>query len=95
MKLSLCIATHNEEKNIQAALDSVKQLANEIIVIDNESNDKTVKIAKKYTKKIFEHKNTPLTLNKPKNFGFSKAKSGWILSLDSDERVSPELAKRN
>lgn len=91
--LSVVLSVHNEEANILEALESVKNLADEIIVVDNESTDKTVQIAKKYTKNVYEHKNTPETLNKPKNFGFSKTTGDWILSLDADERVSPELAK--
>lgn len=91
--LSVVFSVHNEEKTIEGALQSIKVLAGEIIVVDNESTDKTVQIAKKYTKNIYEHKNTPETLNKPKNFGFSKAKGDWILSLDADERISPELAE--
>ena len=91
--LSVVLSVHNEETNIREALESVKNLANEIIIVDNESTDKTVQIAKKYTKNILDHKNTPNSLNTPKNYGFSKAQSDWILSLDADERVSPELAK--
>lgn len=91
--LSVVFSVHNEEKLFEEALKSVKGLADEIIVVDNESTDKTVQIAKKYTKNIYEHKNTPNSLNTTKNYGFSKAKSDWILSLDADERVSPELAK--
>jgi len=91
--LSVVLSVHNEESVIEPALESAKPIADEIIVVDNESTDKTVQIAKKYTKNIHEHKNTPELLNKPKNFGFSKAAGDWILSLDADERVSPELAK--
>ena len=91
--LSVVLSVHNEETNIREALESVKNLANEIIIVDNESTDKTVQIAKKYTKNILDHKNTPNSLNTPKNYGFSKATGDWILSLDADERVSPELAK--
>src|SRR3989338_8639710 len=91
--LSIVLSVHNEEKLLEDALKSVKDLADEIIVVDNESTDRTVEIAKKYTDKIFSHKNSPLTLNKPKNFGFSKATGEWILSLEADERVSLELAK--
>lgn len=89
--LSIVLSVHNEEKLLEDALKSVKILADEIIVVDNESTDKTEQIARKYTDKIFHHSNTPKTLNKPKNFGFSKATGDWILSLDADERVSPEL----
>lgn len=91
--LSVVFSVHNEEKLFEEALKSVKNLADEIIVVDNESTDKTVQIAKKYTKNIYEHKNTPNSLNLTKNYGFSKAKGDWILSLDADERVSPDLAK--
>lgn len=90
--LSVVFSVHNEKKLIEDALKSVKNLADEIIVVDNESTDNTVKICKKYTKNIFEHKNNPLILNESKNYGFSKASGNWILSLDADERVSPELA---
>lgn len=90
--LSVVLSVHNEEKLLEEALQSVRQLADEIIVVNNESTDKTAQISKKYTKNIFVHKNTPNSLNLPKNFGFSKANSDWILSLDADERVSAELA---
>lgn len=88
-KLSVVITAFNEEKNIGDCLESVKW-ADEIIVVDNSSQDKTREIAKKYTKKIHLRPNYPM-LNINKNFGFEKAVGDWILSLDSDERVEPEL----
>ena len=91
--LSVVMSVHNEETVLDDALKSVKEIADEIIIVNNESTDNSVKIAKKYTKNILEHKNNPLILNQAKNYGFSKAKSDWILSLDPDERVSPELAE--
>lgn len=90
--LSVVLSVHNEEANIGEALESVKNLAGEIIVVDNESTDNTAKISKKYTKNIFVHKNTPNSLNAPKNYGFSRTTGDWILSLDADERISPKLA---
>lgn len=90
-KLSVVISSYNEEKKIEECLDSVKW-ADEIIVIENSSTDNTAKIARKYTKKVFERSNDPM-LNVNKNFGFSKANNEWILSLDADERVAPELKK--
>lgn len=90
--LSVVFSVYNEEKHLEEALKSVRGLADEIIIVDNESTDRTAQISKKYTKSVYEHKNTPNSLNTTKNYGFSKAKSGWILSLDADERVSPELA---
>lgn len=92
IKLTIVISAFNEEKKIAGCLESVKDLADEIIFVDNSSTDKTVEIAKKYTSKIFTRPNN-LMLNVNKNFGFSKASGEWILSLDADESVTPELQK--
>lgn len=91
VKLSVCISAYNEERKIKDCLESIKW-ADEIIFVDNSSSDKTIEIAKEYTSKIFVRKNN-LMLNINKNFGFTKATSDWILCLDADERVNPELAK--
>ena len=90
--LSVVISAFNEEERIKDCLESVKNLASEIIFVDNSSYDRTLGIAKKYTDKIFIRKNN-LMLNVNKNYGFSKATRDWVLSLDADERVTPELAK--
>ena len=87
--LSVVISAFNEEAKIRECLESVS-FADEIIFVDNESTDKTVEIAKKYTSKIFSCPNNPM-LNVNKNFGFSKATLEWILCLDADERVTPEF----
>lgn len=88
-KISVVISVFNEEKKLKDCLESVKW-ADEIIVVDNESTDKTKEIAKKYTSHIFTQKNN-LMLNVNKNFGFTKATGEWILCLDGDERVTKEL----
>jgi len=88
--LSVVISAFNEEEKIKDCLESVKGLASEIIFVDNLSLDKTREIARKYTDKILTRKNN-LMLNVNKNYGFSKATGDWILSLDADERVTPEL----
>ncbi len=90
-KLSVVISAYNEEKNLKGCLESVKDLADEIIVVDNSSTDKTSEIARNYTTKVFIQENNPLKIDFQKNFGFSKAVSEWILSLDADERLTPEL----
>src|SRR3990167_929092 len=90
--ISVVVSAFNEEKMIEDCLKSVKDLADEVIFIDNTSSDKTVQIAKKYTDKIFVQPNNPIMLNTNKNFGFNKASGQWIISLDADERVTPELA---
>ncbi len=89
--LSVVLSVWNEEGKIAKCLTSVKW-ANEIIVIDNSSTDATAKIAKKFTSKIFRRPNYPM-LNLNKNFGFVKATSDWILSLDGDEEITPAGAK--
>lgn len=91
IKLSVVITTFNSEDKIEDCLKSVS-FADEIIVVDGNSTDKTPEIVKKYTDRIFIKSNN-LMLNINKNFGFSKATGEWILCLDSDERVTPELQK--
>lgn len=89
--LSVVLATFNEEANIGACLDSVKDLADEIIVMDGSSTDKTVDIAKKYGAFVQVTQNHKIFhINKQK--AIDKAKYEWVLQLDADERVSPELA---
>lgn len=90
--ISVVISAFNEEERIKDCLESVRDLATEIIFIDNSSFDRTLGIVKRYTNKIFIRKNN-LMLNINKNYGFSRATGDWILSLDADERVTPELAK--
>lgn len=89
-KLSVVISAFNEEKKIENCLRSVSGLADEIILINNSSTDKTAEIARKYTSRIFTRENN-LMLNINKNYGFTKTTGDWILNLDADERVTPGL----
>lgn len=90
-KLSVVIITKNEEVNIKDCLKSVAW-ADEIVVVDSGSEDKTIEISKKFGAKLFHH-SIEQGLNFNKNFGNQKASGDWILSLDADERVTPDLAK--
>ncbi len=90
-KLSVVISAYNEEGKIEACLKS-SLFADEIILVDNSSTDKTAEIAKKYTKNIYKQKNNPSAIDLQKNFGFTKASNEWILNLDADEEASSELA---
>jgi len=92
MKISVILATYNEEKNIKDCLESIKDLADEIVIVDGTSTDKTVEIASYYTKKIFIREN-PLMFHKNKQYAIEKATGDWILYLDADERVTPSLKK--
>jgi len=90
--LSVVISAYNDEKNLELCLSSVKQVAHEIIVIDNSSTDGTAKVAKSYHAKVFKKENNPM-LNVNKNYGFEKAIGAWILNLDSDEEITEELLR--
>ncbi len=90
-KISAAIATYNEENNIGACLESVKGLVDEIVIVDGSSTDKTVDIAKEFGAKVVIAKNYPIFhINKQKSFDLASGE--WILYLDADERVTPELA---
>jgi len=92
IKLSVVLATHNEEANIARCLDAIKDIADEIIIVDGQSTDKTVHIAKKYGAKVIVREN-PANFHINKNIAIEKATGDWILQLDADEVVSPELAR--
>ena len=87
-KLSVIISTYNEENNIEECLESVKW-ADEIIVVDSSSKDKTADIAKKFTDKIFI--SDTKSFSEKKNFGINKSSGEWILWIDADERVPDAL----
>lgn len=92
MKLSVALAVFNEEQNIKACLESVRGIADEIIVVDGGSADKTVEISKSYGAKVIVTDNPPIFhINKQK--ANEKASGEWILQLDADERVGNELAE--
>jgi glycosyltransferase involved in cell wall biosynthesis len=92
IKLSVVISTRNRSQRLERCLKSIKKLAGEIIVIDNESRDDTASIAKKYGAIVFERPNN-LMLNVNKNYGFNKATGEWILCLDDDEEITGELVE--
>jgi glycosyltransferase involved in cell wall biosynthesis len=87
--ISAVIITYNEEERLDDALRSLKGLVREVVVVDGRSQDGTVKVAKKHGARVFERDWT--NYSDQKNFGNQKATGPWILSLDSDERVSPDL----
>lgn len=87
-KISVTIITHNEEKNVADCLQSVRW-ADEIIVVDSYSADRTVEICKKYKAIVITEK--WLGYSRQKNLAIDNAKNEWILSLDADERITKEL----
>ncbi len=88
--LSTVIITKNEEHNIEGCLQTV-QWADQIIVVDAESSDRTEELARHYTSQVIVR---PWEgYGRQKNFGMEQAVGDWILILDADERVSSELTK--
>ncbi len=84
MKLSLCMIVKNEELFIRQCLDSVKEIADEIIIIDTGSSDKTNEIAQEFTNNIFKFE-WENNFSAARNFSIRKATGDWILILDADE----------
>ena len=88
-QLSVVIITFNEEKNIERCLQSVQGVADDVVVIDSFSIDKTESICKAYNVTFIPH--TWEGYSATKNFANAQAKHNWILSLDADEALSDEL----
>lgn len=91
MKISTVVLTRNEEKNIKECLEGLKW-CDEVIVIDDNSTDKTVSIAKKEGAKVFARA-LEGDFSSQRNFGLEKASFDWILFVDADERIGRELAE--
>jgi glycosyltransferase involved in cell wall biosynthesis len=89
INLSVVVLTKNEERNILRCLESVAGWASEIIVVDDESVDRTVDIASKFTDKIINRKMD--IEGRHRNFAYAQAKNLWVLSLDADEVATEEL----
>jgi glycosyltransferase involved in cell wall biosynthesis len=87
--ISVVVIAKNEEKNIDNCLESVYSWADEIIVVDDESEDKTVERARKFTDKVYVKK--MVVEGAHRNYAYSLAKNEWVLSLDADEIVTEEL----
>jgi glycosyltransferase involved in cell wall biosynthesis len=90
-RLSAAVITWNEEQRLRGCLETVTW-ADEIIVVDAESSDATVAIARQFTDRIWVRPWPGFA--EQKNFALEKATGDWILALDADERVTPELRRR-
>lgn len=90
-KLSVVLATYNEENNLPGCLESVKEIAGEIIIVDGGSEDKTLEIAKQFNARII-HTNNPPVFHINKNKAIDAASGDWVLQLDADEVVTKALA---
>lgn len=91
MKISFCIIVHNEEENLPRCLKSIVSLADEIIVVDSDSTDRTCEVARKWGAQIFFHAWEGYVIQK--NYALSLARNEWVFSIDADEELSPQLQK--
>ncbi|MCP3683061.1 MAG: glycosyltransferase [bacterium] len=87
MSISLCMIARNEESCLEKCLNSVKDIVDEIIVVDSKSTDKTLEIAKKFNAKTFDFEWQD-DFSAARNFSLSKATKDWILILDADEIIA-------
>jgi len=92
IKISAALAVFNEEKNLRSCLESVQDLADEIVIVDGGSSDTTLEIAKEFDAKIIKTNNPP-NFHINKNKAIEASSGDWILQLDADEVVSEELAR--
>src|SRR3989338_4504108 len=87
--ISVVVIAKNEERNIAECLGSVYGWADEVIVVDDESSDKTVEMAKKFANRVVQRKMENEGIHR--NWAYAQAKNEWVLNLDADEIVSDEL----
>lgn len=93
MPISLCMIAKNEENFLEKCLNSVKNIADEIIIADTGSTDRTKEIAKKFNARIYDFKWSD-DFSKARNFSIKKAAKEWILILDADETISKKDLKK-
>jgi len=89
VEISAVVTTFNDEKRLEPCLKSLEGVASELVVVDGLSADGTVKLARKFTARVYERA-APGPADQ-KNYAAKLASSPWVLCLDADERLSPEL----
>lgn len=90
--ITVLIETYNEEINIESCIKSAQFLTDNIIVIDMQSIDKTVEIAKKMSAQVISFDSHPLYVEPAREFGIKQIKTDWVMILDADERITKDLA---
>jgi len=92
MQISACLIVKNEADNIRLCLDSLKNIVQQIVVVDTGSTDNTIEVAKIYGAEVYQYKwNNDFSA--AKNFALAKAKGEWVIFLDADEYISAETAE--
>jgi glycosyltransferase involved in cell wall biosynthesis len=90
--LSLCMIVKNEEHNLARCLDSVGDLAAELIVVDTGSSDATPQVAERYRARVFPYDFSRVDFAAARNYAIAQATNPWILMLDADETLDPASA---
>ena len=88
--ISAVVIAYNEEEKIAQCISSLKKVADEIVVVDSFSNDKTAEICAQLGARVIQHAFEGYI--EQKNFALTQAKNNFVLSLDADEKLSDELA---
>ncbi|MCB1141825.1 MAG: glycosyltransferase family 2 protein [Leptospiraceae bacterium] len=92
IQFSVAVITYNEEQNLKDCIQSFHEIADEVIILDSFSTDKTEEIARSFPKVTFHVRKFSGHIEQ-KNHAIELCSGEWILSLDADERVSPELCR--
>lgn len=88
--ISAAIVALNEAEKLESCLNSIKDFADEIVVVDLGSKDETEKVCEKYGAKIYHHRLVPY-VEKVRDFSISKTSNEWVLVLDPDEQITDNL----
>src|SRR3989344_3103380 len=88
--VSAVVNTYNEEANIDRCLSSLHSFADEVVVVDMGSTDRTAKIAKNFTNKIFTHPYTGF-VEPARNYAIEKTTGDWVFLIDADEEITKDL----
>jgi (heptosyl)LPS beta-1,4-glucosyltransferase len=94
VKISVVINTQNEEKNLPLAVKSIRSFADEIVVVDSGSEDKTCQVAQELGAKLYKYEEPIIYVEPARNFAISKASNEWVFLLDADERAHDTLLKK-
>lgn len=92
VKISAAIATYNEEPNIVDCIESLKLVADDIVVVDGQSSDRTRELANSLGARVIKTTNKKM-FHINKNMAIDHCRGDWILLMDADERISAELAQ--
>ena len=92
MKLSAAIMTFNEERNLERTLKALADICDEIVIVDSGSTDRTKEIAENYKARVIHH--PWLGYGNQRNTAIESCNGKWILAVDADEELSPELKQK-